>query len=615
MQAGIAGNESGNDSKDMPGIIQNSNDKDNQQNSKENVNTSIENQDSEIKSEQTPEIFNNVEEEQNNQTPLINLTKSIANALLNNEKNNTNELEIKNSSSSPKENDNNNENDIEEEESEENEEEEQTNQKSNDSNNKKDEEQHEVDETENNLPNNISEENKKAQSDANKAELPSTSKENKLQNLSNSIINQLVSKNNKEYEYEYEEEEEEEEEEYEDKSTKNTSKKHLPPSHLLEEHQIPNSEPRPKKPKSETIEDLENEVMITGVATPKTEIDEENNNNNLNKSKKTNKSKNKTKINDNNGYTEEDIEKELTKYLKTKKLPDQSILEDVASLARQKTLQMMIDEEYDNAYKMKEAAEQLSINFKDGKRIYMEKEMNEIIESRITEANQQQKDINYKYKDKIEEFEKLQKLSKEKLLEKHQNEIYHFYEEWEDEKKLLPYLKQSPQLLQLRQMQKTQAFAMNFEQAKQLKKAADKLQKDETQTAKLNASNAMKTEYDALIKQQQIEVDSWNQNWERKRQIIEMEKKQEEEANENLRNQLNYKLKGKKMPKRQTVMLPINSNQRGSLTLVTRTNVKSKMIEYKTKTAAARLDLRPAEVKAIVKPKLKSPRKFSSSLS
>lgn len=71
----------------------------------------------------------------------------------------------------------------------------------------------------------------------------------------------------------------------------------------------------------------------------------------------------------------------------------------------------------------------------------------------------------------------------------------------------------------------------------------------------------------------------------------------------------------KKIPKRQSVILPINSSSTSKSMQIMRTQVKSMMIEYRNKTAAARLDLRPAEIKAIVKPKLPSPRKLTSSFS
>lgn len=568
-------------------------------------------------------VTNNNTDEMDN-TCLNNISTSLTKVLLNQVEPNQKDLENSKSSLESNsiiiaENDNDKNADVEVEEEEE-EKEEEENEKEENEENKEEENENENDEKNSQpISNTTNHQNDLNQNNDIKNNNPTEvhniqengQDSNVLQNLSNSLAQNLITNNKKEYsEIEYEEEEEEEEEyEEEEEEEESKSKKHIPPRHLLEAHPI-ESKSQSKKSQNDPIEELENEVMITGVSTPKTDFDD------------TNSKKNKkTKINKQDGhnddadYTEEELEKQLNRFLKTKKPPPKSACPKIADYAREKTLQLMLNEEYDKAYQIQVATQQLMVNIKDDKLIVTEKQMTENIEGRISDANQQQKDINYKYQDKIEEFEKLKSQSRDKLIIKHQNELDKFFSEWDNEKKLFPFLKQSPKLLQLRHMQKTHAMTMDFVQAKQLKKAADKLQKDETQIAKLNASNAMKSEYNALLKQQQIEFELWEQNWERKRQILEKEKQQEEEANENLRTQLHNKLMSKKIPKRQSVILPINSSSTSKSMQIMRTQVKSMMIEYRNKTAAARLDLRPAEIKAIVKPKLPSPRKLTSSFS
>ncbi|KAK8857938.1 hypothetical protein M9Y10_013037 [Tritrichomonas musculus] len=546
---------------------------------------------------------------------LNNISTSLTKVLLNQVEPNQKDLENNKSSLESNsiiiaENDNNKNADVEvEEEEEENEEEEKKEKEENENDEKNSQPISNTTNHQNDLNQNNDIKNSNPTELCNMQENDQDS--NVLQNLSNSLAQNLLTNNKKEYsEIEYEEEEEEEEEyEEEEEEEESKSKKHIPPRHLLEAHPI-ESKSQSKKSQNDPIEDLENEVMITGVSTPKTDFDDTNSK--KNKKAKINK---QDSHNDDADYTEEELEKQLNRFLKTKKPPPKSACPKIADYAREKTLQLMLHEEYDKAYQIQVATQQLMVNIKDDKLVVTEKQMTENIEGRISDANQQQKDINYKYQDKIEEFEKLKSQSRDKLIIKHQNELDNFFSEWDNEKTLFPFLKQSPKLLQLRHMQKAHAMTMDFVQAKQLKKAADKLQKDETQIAKLNASNAMKSKYNALLKQQQTEFELWEQNWERKRQTLEKEKQQEEEANENLRTQLHNKLMSKKIPKRQSVILPINSSSTSKSMQIMRTQVKSMMIEYRNKTAAARLDLRPAEIKAIVKPKLPSPRKLTSSFS
>lgn len=423
-------------------------------------------------------------------------------------------------------------------------------------------------------------------------------------------------------ENEYEEEEEEEEEEKEEIKDQNGEKNNLEQipnsitskliqdndneideeeeeSHEIEQSNIipqinQNNSPKSKQPHQQLTLD---ELMITAI---KSKIQQNN--------QKKVKRNSRIFSPDEDHYDNLDpeiVKKELEKFMKTHKLPSKEYRVGVAIMAREKALELMASEDFQKAHDYKTAAENLTEIIKENEQNMDEQEITDDIRIRIEYANHEQKEIDTKYKDMIDNFEKLRQESHDRMIERHNDEMNHLIQSWDNERKLYPYSKQSKTLLQLRRMQKSQAITMNFVGAKQMKLEADRLQKEETLSAKLNASKAMKAECDALLEKQKKEIESWTVNWDRKRSKLEMDKQVEETANLNLRNQLTVKLTGKKIVKKQSVLFPaITTRSTGQSTTSLTSRARSVMFDYRSKPDAARLDLRSAEIKAIVKPKL-----------
>ncbi|OHT02006.1 hypothetical protein TRFO_31028 [Tritrichomonas foetus] len=437
-------------------------------------------------------------------------------------------------------------------------------------------------------------------------------------------------------EYEYEEEEEEEEEKV--SSSKSKAPSSQAPSHLLHEYSIdmnnnvaeqippPGNTKFPQSNISENNDDLyeeeeeeeeeendEEEVLITAVHTPIAD--------DLNDHPKKKKVK---KINNDDlfttqftsNYSEEELEKALDNYLSTKNLPPKEARADVALVAKQRAMNLMVNQEYDKANQVKLALERLINNIQTADRNYDEDEITQDLNNKLELAISQQQAINEKYKTRMMEFDLLKQHSYESLQQRHNAELQAFNEKWEKPETLLPYQKASTKLLQLRRMQKNQAMTMDFVQAKQLKLKADKLQKEETLIAKQKAAEAMKNEYKCLIERQQREIQLWNQNWDRKKTTLEAEKSSEENANFNLKKQLTTRLNGPKIPKKQSVTFPITSSRNlGSSFGMYSGKTRTMMNEYRYRPEPAKLDLRPAEVKAIFRPRMISPRKLAATFS
>ena len=358
-------------------------------------------------------------------------------------------------------------------------------------------------------------------------------------------------------------------------------------------------------------------VMITAVKEAKSPDNVSVTTGRSNRSRRTNQNPyEKATLHLTSGYSEDEINVKLDRYLRTKKLPPIECREDVAQVGRQRVMDLLVKEDYDKADKLKTALEILIQDIESRNMGTYEEEMNRDLKGKLDNAHWQQVEISEKYKNRFGEFEFLKAQSKEILQQRHEAEIRMFNEKWEKPETFIPFSKPSVRLVKLREMQKNQAFTLDFAEAKKIKAQADALQKEEMQMAKKRAATAMGNEYQALMEKHQREFDFWNQNWERKRFQIETEKSTEERANSNLQKQLTLRLNSPKFPKKKAVILPIPtarsvSSSLGMLSVTTR----STRTEYKNRPSTTRFDLRPTEIRSIVKPKLPKQTSMSATIS
>jgi predicted transcriptional regulator len=157
-------------------------------------------------------------------------------------------------------------------------------------------------------------------------------------------------------------------------------------------------------------------------------------------------------------------------------------------------------------------------------------------------------------------------------------------------------------------MQKSLALTHNFPSARQLKQCAERLQSDEAQRAKERAAEAMKAEYDTIIKRQQKEVETWQSNWARKRMTLDLEKSHELEARSNLKKQLSSRVASARARKMASnVPKPAKAATTGLCSERTRALV----IDYREQPEGLMLELEPSQVKKLTRAYVKTPQHAS----
>lgn len=119
-----------------------------------------------------------------------------------------------------------------------------------------------------------------------------------------------------------------------------------------------------------------------------------------------------------------------------------------------------------------------------------------------------------------EEDEKLQKIK-----ERQQEELRMLKEEWDKPETLLPFNKSSQKLLSMRRSQKVLALSKRYEEAEQLKKQADALQRKELKEAKEKAKCAYNQAYQTLVEQHNKELLCFNDHKQRLSTFLDLERK------------------------------------------------------------------------------------------
>ena len=121
----------------------------------------------------------------------------------------------------------------------------------------------------------------------------------------------------------------------------------------------------------------------------------------------------------------------------------------------------------------------------------------------------------------------------------------------------------------------------------------------------------MKVEYQLLIEKQEREMQCFEANEQRKLKSIEAERERRLKANENLKNQLNSKIKGPKQPRHPSVVASqvVSRDQRTPMTGVMTARTRSQFANYRKAAESTRLDVKLGNIKKVMKPLTPSPHK------
>lgn len=110
--------------------------------------------------------------------------------------------------------------------------------------------------------------------------------------------------------------------------------------------------------------------------------------------------------------------------------------------------------------------------------------------------------------------------------ETHREELQKFEEKWESSGNLKHYNIASLSLLQLREIEKSQTLAKEYEAASHTKSVADDLQKKEEETEKILVTT-MRKQYSIMISKQKNERECTQENWDRHKRFIQLQKEKQ----------------------------------------------------------------------------------------
>ena len=116
--------------------------------------------------------------------------------------------------------------------------------------------------------------------------------------------------------------------------------------------------------------------------------------------------------------------------------------------------------------------------------------------------------ITLDFDQKIAELKQSRDQATLEIQAKQEEELQKFSETWASPKNLSEFSKPSPQLLQLRDIERRKVLLNDFEGASQTKKIADKLEKKEKEAAQSRAISSMKADYKNMLERHQREKEA-----------------------------------------------------------------------------------------------------------
>jgi hypothetical protein len=303
-------------------------------------------------------------------------------------------------------------------------------------------------------------------------------------------------------------------------------------------------------------------------------------------------------------FSEEEMRPVLEKLVKSKQLPPNEMVPSILDYARRQNVLALMAEDYDQAARIDTA---IDVILQHIRRAGIESECERMamtLQQRLEEAIVQRRQIQEDYAQRIADFKVRQEQRMESLKQQHESERQGFERQWSRPGAILTFSKPSSSLLQVRQIQKSLAISHRFDQAKELKREGDQMQRVESAVAGGRATDAMKIAYAQLLEKEEKELLCLQQNGERKLAVLEDDRDRKLSANHNLKAQLEAKKVRPMQPQRPVVTVPQVGAKRPARPRVSgiisvRTMVK--YVAYKKANQLEKLEVTIGDVSAITK--------------
>ena len=367
------------------------------------------------------------------------------------------------------------------------------------------------------------------------------------------------------------------------------------------------------KLKNENSENVENVVAVDDSKSATSEISEQHQSE-LHDSEETQtpeavsqKEENGKKKDDQRTAEEKDLDNEIIHCFNTFQPPPVEKRSAIKQRLSKRRIEAIMSGSYDEAEEIDkyEKAFNYSLELEEEKK----KEDNriDILYGRYTGLQEKLQQENERYEQLINDFIKSNDAALAELKQKHAEELDEFSKKWADPSFLRQYNKPSSKLLQLREMERARAVSKLYQQAKEVKLAADKLQQEETNVAQAKIAAQMRIDKKKLLDKQQKEI---NRNQQHKEKVIFSYQQERDKSTLPLVTAI-QQIRAKKDT------IPLNTKQHtptstiqsasdstGQLPISPRTH--ELYVAFRTEKKKTRLDVHPVDEKTLKTPKARN---------
>ena len=207
-----------------------------------------------------------------------------------------------------------------------------------------------------------------------------------------------------------------------------------------------------------------------------------------------------------NGIDTDILDQHVIKFEQTQALPPYSYQTILATYIQHKNVESVINGDYLEAQRYENLSKQYSIVY--SKQAAKEKILtkSEELDKSIHQIRNQIAEVRASYEEKIKQEKEKDADEIHTLMNGHEKAINAFNQYWSDPENVRQYSKGSKQLIQMRAKQKSLLLAKMFDEAAQIRKEADNLEREETLKAQETIQFEIDTKRKALEKKQSEEL-------------------------------------------------------------------------------------------------------------
>ena len=343
-------------------------------------------------------------------------------------------------------------------------------------------------------------------------------------------------------------------------------------------------------PNSSEKDENDNEISITN---------EQNDNENIDEEEHSNSSKN-TEIEDNRTPQEKEIDEAILRCFNTFQAPPPEMREPIKQRLNARRVDAIIASKYDEAEEIDKYEKAFNYSLQLEADRNKEDNRIDILYGRYQNLQEKlQKEEEY-WEQQANAFLEENDKYLEELKEKHKKELEEFSEKWRDPNYLRQFNKPSSKLLQLREMERARAVSRMYQQAKDIKIVADKLQQEETQRAQAKIARQMQIDKQKLLDRQKNDLVSNEQH--KKKVLLDMKKEKEKTTKPIHAAISQMRAKKDTIPLTTKPRSAAFSAPQESITPIS-PRTHEKYLSFRTEKKKTRLDVHPVDEKTLKTPK------------